>query len=922
MRPLLLTVSAFGPYAGETTLELSKLGESGLYLITGDTGAGKTTIFDAITFALYGRASGDNRDATMLRSKYAKPETPTRVKLVFSCGGKTYTVERNPAYERPKQRGEGFTTENASALLTFPDGRVLTKWGEVDAAIREIMGVDREQFMQISMIAQGDFLKLLLASTEERKAIFRQIFKTQLFNSLQESLKNEAAALNAQRGAAGESLTQYIGGIEADELDALCIELDKAKAGKLPIAEVVELLKKLIAQDEADEARTEKRRAEIDDGLKAVDEVLGRLAAREQAQTAVEKNRLALLEEETCFAALKTELEARQAAIPETEKAAAEKAALDAELPRYDALEALRLAIAAARKALDDRRAQQAKLGDEIAAAGKALTERKEELAALTDAGAEKQRLAAEKEKQDARKKALDMLCAALADCAREQKSLAALQQTYREASRAYERFREDYNAKEKAFRDEQAGILAEMLEDGQPCPVCGSTEHPLRAVKSENAPSEADLETAKAAAEEAQRGVQQKSERCAEAKARLDSKERNVQEKLAELQLDCGPDGAEPAIRAALEAAGDEIARLSAAIGAEDEKIARKALLEKEIPQREKTLERLRQTLTETSTAAAALEGELQSKLAQQRSEAGTLRFESKKKALERIEALQTEISRRQERLKHAQEAFNASDKRRGELRAAIAELEKQLSEKLEFDRETESRKRDELAAARKELDLRAKTVGARLAANRAALRNIESKAGDLDALEQRYVWVKALSDTANGRISGKEKVMLETYIQMTYFERILARANTRFLIMSGGQYELKRRAEAENKTSQSGLDLDVIDHYNGTVRSVKSLSGGESFKASLSLALGLSDEIQSSAGGVRLDSMFVDEGFGSLDEESLDQAIRALSGLTEGRRLVGIISHVGELKKRIGRQIVVTKTRDGGSEARVVED
>lgn len=215
---------------------------------------------------------------------------------------------------------------------------------------------------------------------------------------------------------------------------------------------------------------------------------------------------------------------------------------------------------------------------------------------------------------------------------------------------------------------------------------------------------------------------------------------------------------------------------------------------------------------------------------------------------------------------------------------------------------------------------DALSKALHARMKGNERALDGICGKAEELDALEKRYAWLKALSNTANGNISGKEKVMLETYIQMTFFDRIIARANTRFMVMSGGQYELKRRKAAENNRSQSGLELDVIDHYNGTERSVKTLSGGESFKASLSLALGLSDEIQASAGGVKLDTMFVDEGFGSLDDESLDQAMRALSGLAEGNRLVGIISHVAELKNRIDRQIVVTKEKSGGSRARIV--
>ena len=209
---------------------------------------------------------------------------------------------------------------------------------------------------------------------------------------------------------------------------------------------------------------------------------------------------------------------------------------------------------------------------------------------------------------------------------------------------------------------------------------------------------------------------------------------------------------------------------------------------------------------------------------------------------------------------------------------------------------------------------------IGDRLAVNGPILENLRPQISKMEETEKRLQCVQALSDTANGRLSGKEKIMLETYIQMTFFDRIIRRANVRLMVMSGGQYELKRRVNAENNRSQAGLELDVIDHYNGSERSVKTLSGGESFKASLALALGLSDEIQSSAGGIRLDTMFVDEGFGSLDEESLEQAVNALVGLTQGNRLVGIISHVSELKNRIDKQIVVTKEKSGGSKAEIL--
>lgn len=266
-----------------------------------------------------------------------------------------------------------------------------------------------------------------------------------------------------------------------------------------------------------------------------------------------------------------------------------------------------------------------------------------------------------------------------------------------------------------------------------------------------------------------------------------------------------------------------------------------------------------------------------------------------------------------------NAQSALSDSDKKIAGYNASITELSKQLSSDCDLDKEAETKKKAELSEKRTADDDAAKALHTRIESNTKVLANIQAKVGDLDTLEKRYTWLKALSNTANGNISGKEKVMLETYIQMTYFDRIIARANTRFMVMSGGQYELKRRREAENNRSQSGLDLDVIDHYNGTERSVKTLSGGESFKASLSLALGLSDEIQASAGGVKLDTMFVDEGFGSLDEESLDQAMKALSSLADGNRLVGIISHVADLKNRIDKQIVVEK-RSRGEARRVL--
>ena len=410
MRPLKLTICAFGPYAGKTVINYDELGEKGLYLITGDTGAGKTTIFDAITFALYGEASGDNREPYMLRSKYAAPDMPTEVELTFAYAGKIYTVKRNPDYMRPKTRGEGFTTQSADAELHFPDGRVLTKVRDVDSAIREIMGIDRNQFMQIAMLAQGDFLKLLLASTEDRKEIFRRIFQTGLYQSLQEQLKRDASELSGKINETKNSLKQYIDGIQVEESDVLSIEAAKAKNGMLLTEEVITLLQKLIEQDRKAENDCKNRRETIEEQIKKLEKELAVIAEQEKTDRELKQKTECLAGETQTFEKLKKELEAQAAKKPETEKAADEKSKLEAELPRYDAQDTLAREIGelknkseALKKELEAKTAASKNNSDRIEAL-------KTELKSLSDAGETKQRLANDKEKAQTRKNDVEAL--------------------------------------------------------------------------------------------------------------------------------------------------------------------------------------------------------------------------------------------------------------------------------------------------------------------------------------------------------------------------------------------------------------------------------------------------------------------------------------------------------------------------------
>lgn len=920
MRPIKLTMSAFGPYASRTVLNLDELGSNGLYLITGDTGAGKTTIFDAITYALYGEASGDTRDPSMFRSKYAEANVPTEVELVFTYAGKEYTVRRNPEYDRPKTRGEGFTTQKAEAELHYPDGRVVTRQRDVDAAIRDVMGINRSQYMQIAMIAQGDFLKLLLAPTEERKAIFRQIFKTQLFQSLQDKLKRESGSLNDQCTAAKNSLSQYINGIAVDENDVLSIEVAKAKAGELPTGDTISLLDTLIRQDEGEEKALSGQIEGTDRELEIINANLGKIEAEEKTKDSIEKAKKDRAAEEQRCLVLKEAFEEQKAKSPEIDRASDEKSKAEAELPRYDALESGLREIRTLQNDLDKQIRELNDKTEKQESGARELDELKNELKNLGDVGENRQRLLREKETVGARKRDVDALANLVSEYTSKKAKLRQLQEEYAAASENSSKKTADYEANNKAFLDEQAGIIAETLEEGMPCPVCGSLTHPQLAKKSEKAPTEAQLKKLKREAELAQKEAQAKSESCASAKAEVNTIEQSVLERAESLWEAAAFDTLQKIIEAERSGLKEKLAKLETAVKEESARCERKTILEKEMPGKESALSELRNEIETATRAIAGLKASIESKKTQCEEEKKKLRFESKKEALAYIQNAESLIGQRKAAFQKAEKDFNDSDKKIGQLNATILSLEEQLSKELGLDKESETGKKAECLAARKAADKRSREVHARLTANQAALHNIQGKIGDLEQLEKKYSWVKALSNTANGNISGKEKIMLETYIQMTYFDRIIARANTRFMVMSGGQYELKRRKEAENNRSQSGLDLDVIDHYNGTERSVKTLSGGESFKASLSLALGLSDEIQSSAGGVKLDTMFVDEGFGSLDEESLDQAMRALSTLADGNRLVGIISHVAELKNRIDKQIVVTKESSGGSKAVIV--
>ncbi len=1442
MKPIKLTISAFGPYAGETELDFERLGGQGLYLITGDTGAGKTTIFDAITYALYGEASGDARRADMFRSKYAKAETPTYVEFLFDYGGKRYTVKRNPEYVRPKGRGVGYTVQKADALLTFPDEREpVTRVREVTKEITALIGLDRGQFTQIAMIAQGDFQKLLFANTEERSSIFRRIFNTGGYQIIQEQLKADVRGQEKEYDALRRSISQYMSDIVCTGETTVSARLQQLEKEKFDgrIGDGMTLLEELCKEDRQilEELKEEIRKRELQ--IQGADRRLGTLRKVRQQKEALEEGLMRLEEQkpklrlaEEAFkkaerragmcgsltrqaddlkgslelfdrlqkeqeekakdeqalsrqradrqkltaerAGLETELEAdrenlqklataeeacrrlaeQKESVVQTctllrqqreslaqerdagkktetalEQIAGRLRALTEEIEQYDAaimaLSGCSAALAQAqgiREELDEicevleeeekqhgeliqsirqetglrkelqlassllREEEAGRLGEietlqgageealrcrhmekegeerllafqalsgslsdlkkeesearaaceqmqiQVQSCEKELFFLQTEQAKLADTDTRILQLSEQKQNLSGQKKMLASLSASYSELEELQKRLALTQLDYEQAYREKEQLESAYHDMEQLFLNAQAGLLAKKLKEGVACPVCGSTHHPIPAAITETVPEkkQLDLEKKKLAKAQARAehlsaaaghlAEQQKewkektdllaaeffgekacknlvlakalphetkrleeeekeikrnldlAEQCkihktelekkiaekeeilkdltavfrkreqdfSAIKGRLAEKKRQWEAEIAAMQI---PDaiGADAAaieeylaqrlqgdrekltkaqsaksrlddlieegkkqetekeilrkkteestqrkadlegrekflterIEAEWEKAGvilqqavqflnrrsenetnnceanitaspvftpdktdlrikihaclkklkeeenflaGEADRLQAmekerqereerrnqcrkeghelekqqegirgrltekkeslyrtltangvmpqqkpgpfsasALPEDDEdgmassleenlhirldalettmqqrrkEVRRKSDLEQEIPGKQRKLELLTEELRETELTITRNTEKLHARNEKIEELKKGLQSQQKEEIVEKIGLLTRQREELERALQTAEAQYRDSQKIYEHLTAAVETLRSQMTKEEDAESVSEAEilsRREQWQQEKQELEGKRDEKNAAYVRNHAIFRQVETKQGEIIEVEKTYQWMKALSDTANGMLNGKQKIEFETYIQMTFFDRIIRRANLRLLTMSSGQYELRRTKEKENanKKEKAGLELSVLDHYNATERSVKTLSGGESFQASLSLALGLSDEIQANAGGIRLDSMFVDEGFGSLDEESLSQAIRVLARLTEGNRLVGIISHVTELKEQIEKKIVVTKHRgrEGiGSDAVIV--
>lgn len=1166
-------MSAFGPYAGVVEVDFEQLGREGIYLVTGDTGAGKTTLFDAIEFALFGQPSGTYRTARSLRSDFADPSTETFVELSFEYHGETYRVRRNPEYQRPHLRQKGkIATQDARAELHVP-GRETPYEGvkQVNEAIEGLLGITREEFGQIVMIAQGDFRKLLSAETAERSEIFRKLFETAPYRQLQDNLDARRRELYGQTQQLREQVRLYAKQVRMAEDDPRADIV--ALAGKTGVAgssrdadapagesagesgsgggQLIDVLGDLVREGRQ---RVKELESLLDERNAAVTAASAALERAQQARTRAEQAegaRADLGRLQGQLPAADEALAAAEGRRDEREELARRLGAEQEALPRYDELEDARAELEKAR-AGEERAARQATqvaekaqaLAGKLAEAQAFVEEHRDADAALARAQAAQQaaqgraeaaaeQLRAHEKLATARKRCEELaeresraaglaadvqealatlegkaselrtteeaLAGAPARAAREQgrvseleerlrqvrahadelarateqcgdaeRKLMGLQEAYQRAQATFSQVDEASRGVERAFLDGQAGVLARRLVEGEPCPVCGSTAHPHPASCVDEVPSEDAYRAAQQASEDARAAMQRAAATCQEAQAVLAERAATVgqledahgsaealkqradelEEQLAETRAQASDAARERAryeqartqlaqaeqhatrSRAELTAAQEahaELGRQLAAARASVEQLAGSLALADENGARAEA-EAANAALAEAEAASRAAET-LAERVAGMRSQAEAL-AEQARVAQERADACErerTEAHTTCERLaarvesigsalSHASrdeaqacveglasrvrvldEELAQARKRRDELAAGIARLTAQIetlasqepddadeaegaetgtgaadearnvnaASKGGDSSEIEAADGDGVAREAKALEsgaaafpaagsapvacdatplsplgrAQARVDRAQAALNDAATLRDEASAlltqasADLssnsDVLErlrrvekegagltQRYDEVAELANAANGNLrGGKDRIAFETYLQATYFDRMLCAANRRLALMTDGRYELLRRDTAATKNKLAGLDLDVLDHHTGKQRDAKSLSGGESFKASLAMALGLSDVVQARSGGIELNTMFIDEGFGSLDQESLQLAIKTLGELSGGGKLVGIISHVEELKESIDRKIIVEHGRTGST-------
>ncbi len=1050
MKPLRLTVSAFGSYADETSFDFERM-DHGLFLITGDTGSGKTTIFDAICFALYGEASGESRSGAMMRSQYAADAQDTWVDLLFSDQGKSYRVRRSPSYERVsrrKNRDGAYTrtTVLAKAALFLPDGSEFSgTLTQVNQKIKEIVGVDRAQFSQIAMIAQGEYVRLLHASSKERKEIFSRIFHTGIYGRIQRILREKDKALSElqkqNEGFCLHALSQ-IRLLPASPYRAAWEEaLKRPETGS---GELLSLLRAIEEETRREEEAARRRLAALIADMAAGGQrlneaekhngMLDSLAAAEQRCLELEAQREAFAQEEerlaragqaepvrqieiqrleaeaectacgTRITALQKSLDKRREAAEAAGRAReeaetalsrrrpgleAQLARLDEAMPAYEELDQKEALYSAEKRRQETFHRRETELEKTLSALEAEKSRLETAVKQAMEAAIRLEETKREEERQRLRLRRLKALLELEEEEKREAQALCLEQERLKKAQKKYDSAEEEYRLKNRQFISVQAGILASELKEGEACPVCGSVHHPSKALLSGEDVTEQKVEAARRRRNQADEALKEAALACQKRRGRLEALKKRQEEQKKELA----------------EAITEPKDAYSAPGSLEEEEAAYKALtsarraLEAQSSARGALSARLDRLDTEkqqisaerSSVTAAREEGERAlSKLELERLQLKKhLKWESQGEAADERARVADALTSLEQALREASSCYEAKNSEKSETagrlaaeeqtrqaletkRLALIKEEAALCRRQGFDDEaacraallTEDEKkelqgrirayqnacleartnceslkavtrglkresletlREALAALTKKREACEQESGALSAmrtANETGLARLSALFGERRKIDGEKQEIEILYNTADGNVKPA-RLDFQTYIQRRYFKEMIHAANQRLKVMCDGSFLLKcRDLERLGRQGEAGLDLDVYSMLQNQSRDVKTLSGGEAFMAALAMALGMADIIQNAAGSVKIDAMFIDEGFGSLDEESRMKAIRILKGLAGDRKLVGIISHVTELKEQIGRRLVVRKDERGSRVAWEAED
>lgn len=869
MRPVRLIICGWGPYKEKQEIDFSGIDRRGLFLITGPTGAGKTTIFDAITYALYGTMSGGMREKGTVRSDFAAADIPTYVELVMTHGGREYTIYRNPEYLRPRKRLEGMTKEKEKAILTEPDGKKVEGGNEVTRRIWELLRLDYRQFKQLSMIAQGEFARLLTASPGEKTKIFREIFDTDLYDKMAASLKGKSAQLYRQVMECRHKMDEDIDLLSQDRLftdeEAYLRWQELTSSESYYYDGLMEILENQLKESRKKRKENQKQ---FEKAEKQVQKYTKQAAQAEKVRSLFEK-----LEAEKVRS---SKLKEKSSGIRQEEKL----------LQRQEAAEALRA-----------EETQKQTVQSYTANLEKQLKEREDEIRQLQKQKEDgkflyenRQKLQnayqLEQEAEGLLRKEKELL----AFCEEEKRKLCKLQKQYLQAEEAEEEAKRIYEQADRQYRHGIAGILGQELVQGMPCPVCGSLQHPLPAKREQDVPDEESVRELKTVFEQKQQKrieLHGKTAACLSQTQELDRQYAEYSGKRAEVEK-------------ALQ---------------EEKSFFGNYMEKQDVETFQKQIREYEQVVTLLEEKGIVL-GRQKEELEVQKQEVISLCAKWEQQLLEAgfsSEQDYREVLTDPESLRMLRESIQNFKQECHTNKEMLLHLEKETKGLKEENLQEIQEKLKESNVWKKRLLEEQMELGSQARRMEKCLGSLKEKQEQLSGLMQKYSLLKDLDDAANG--NNKKRLVFEQYVLASYFEEILKAANVRLHLMSTGRYELRRMQQISDGRSKDNLEMEVMDYYTGKYRSVKTLSGGESFKASLALALGMSDVVQAGSGGIRVETLFIDEGFGSLDEESLNQACLTLQTLVERDRLIGIISHVPELAEKIENQIRIHKTNAGSS-------